>query len=190
MSSGDRVNSQTFQRGGGRGRGYQGEGGDRGQGSLLRGRGRGRGGRGGYDRSQENVNRAPSQRRINSMSLKRREAAEKTRSATMYASGHSIERSYSQPRELPPTMSASSQPNLSISTTAWVPGGRCPSFADMLKKSMPSLPSLEDIRKESPQNHEKQEAQQQRNTLPKVKQRDVVKQQKAEVEEKVEPRAN
>ena len=138
MGSGERVNSQTLHRGGGRGRGFQGEGGYRGQGSLPRGRGRGRGGRGGYERSQENVNRAPSQRRINSMSLKRREAAEKTRSATMYASGHSIERSYSQPRELPPTVSTSSQPNLTISTTAWVPGGRCPSFADMLKKSMPS----------------------------------------------------
>merc|ERR1712012_171993 len=147
------------------------------------------GGRGGYERSQENVNRAPSQRRINSMSLKRREAAEKTRSAIMYASGHSIERSYSQPRELPPTVSTSSQPNLTISTTAWVPGGRCPSFADMLKKSMPSLPSLEDVGKESPQNHEKQEAQQLRYTLSKVKQRDVVKQQKLEEEKVEEPRA-
>ena len=190
MSSGDR--SQTFHRGGGRGRGCQGDGGYRGQGSLPRGRGRGRGGsRGGYD-SQErvNTNRAPSQRRINSMSLKRKEAAEKTKSATMYSSGYSIERSYSMPREEDPSVTTVSQPNLAVSTTPWVPGGRCPSFADMLKKSMPSLPSLEDVGKESSPNQKREETQQQRNTLPKVKQRDVVKQREVANQEQVEkPRA-
>merc|ERR1712130_49705 len=58
----------------------------------------------------------------------------------------------------------------------WVPGGRCPSFADMLKKSMPSLPSLEDVGKDSSPDEKKEETQQQRNTLPKAKKRDVVKQ--------------
>merc|ERR1712222_192338 len=75
-----------------------------------------------------------------------------------------------------PSVTTVSQPNLAVSTTPWVPGGRCPSFADMLKKTMPSLPSLEDVGKDSSPNEKREETQLQRNTLPKVKQKDVVKQ--------------
>merc|ERR1712037_933790 len=55
---------------------------------------------------------------------------------------------------------------------------------------MPSLPSLEDVGKDSSTNQKRDETQEQRNTLPKVKQRDVVKQREVAKQQHVEkPRA-
>ena len=149
-----------------------GEGAYRGRGGREgRGRGRGRGGRGGYDGSLEKVTRAPSQRRINSMSIKRKAAAEKTMSASynLDALPPRVPRSASMPREQDTFKSEGSQSSLANSTP-WAPGGRCPSFADMLKKSMTSLEALDQEEIHLPSTSEG--IQRQRNTLPKVRQRE------------------
>ena len=115
-----------------------------------RGRGRGRGyfpgqiGSQGQVGSQEHVSRAPSQRRINSLQRKRTMQAEKTKSLHE----HDVRRASSLPRNpvkisLPNLMTNS----FSSSQNIWKPDGKCPSFADMLKRATGSEEALEQIEK-------------------------------------------
>jgi len=102
-----------------------------------RGRGRGRGnyqgrtGSQGQLNTQDQITRAPSQRRIDSMQRKRKMNIDKTKSFHE----HEIPRASSLPRNpvkrsLPDLMTNT----FSSSNSIWSPDGKCPSFADILKR--------------------------------------------------------
>jgi len=131
-----RGNYENRGRGRGRGRGYfqdqfdsQGKIGPQGQYDSQ-----------GYNVSQERVSRAPSQRRINSLQRKRQMQSENTKSLH--------ETDTRRASSLPRTPVKRSLPNLmtnsfSSSQNVWSPDGKCPSFADILKRSAVSEETLE-----------------------------------------------